>query len=145
MAPCFLCAYSVHPVAQNVCTLINENIHMIQPTVLALQCSELLARDLRTNSDTQHITEGFSHADVVAHMQSHMTHANVVLSGTVRELVEIKTKLCDSLYSVDEDGCKTIDMERVRHVIAISKQLASMYKSCESGKLLFNKSRSETL
>eukprot|EP00961_Rhodomonas_salina_P297159 3936992-Rhodomonas_salina.1 len=137
---CWMCIYSTDEVAQNVTSLIVENIHNMSVEVIAKQCSLLIQQEARKQYGPDTVLEGSSTAHITKHISSHMLHANVTLALAVHSLLELNTQLRKQIYTVDENtGDSVIDVAQLKNYLLTTNQITSIYKLGDANKLLFSK------
>ena len=142
--PCWLCVYNTDEVAQKVCALIAEHVPGMSVETVAAQASLLIAEEARRKYGAGAELQGHEPADVRRHITEHMLHANVTLACTLRQLLELAEQLRRQIHTVDEEtGQRVIDAAQMKNYLALTNQIAAIYKLGDGAKLLFAR-RSET-
>jgi hypothetical protein len=138
MVCCWLCTYSSSAVAQRVTAAIVENASVMALETIAEQASQSIVDDVRTEFGEAGDLAGSAPADVRRHVARHMLQANVALAVTLRGLLEVAEQLRGQIHTVDEEtGQQIVDAAQVRNYLAVTAQVAGLYKLGDGARLLF--------
>lgn len=141
---CWLCSYSGSEVAQSVSATICDNSQGMCIEAMASQASALIREEVTNRYGPDANLEGTSPAAVQRHIKQHMLHANVALAVTLRGLLELSDELRRQIHTVDEEtGQRIIDVAQVKNYLALTNQVAGLYKLGDGSKLLFSRSGAE--
>lgn len=138
---CWLCVYATDEIAQEVNTLIAENAHCMGVETLAGQAELVISEGVRKKygEAAAAALQGHTARHVARHVRGHMLHASVVLGNTLRGLVELGDQLRQQIHTVDEEtGQRVIDATQVKNYLAVTNQVANLYKLGQSERLLFS-------
>jgi hypothetical protein len=135
---CWLCTFSSDEIAQTVSAMIVENAHMMSVETIAEQASAQIEEAVQTRYGEAGDLAGSSPAHVRRHVRNHVLHANVALAVTLRGLLEVSDQLRRQIRTVDEESGQTIiDAAQVSNYLAVTAQVAGLYKLGDGARLLF--------
>ncbi len=135
---CWLCTFSSDEVARAASALIVENAHEMSVETLAEQASAHIVEGVRERYGEAGDLAGSSPAHVRRHVRHHVLHANVALAVTLRGLLEVGETLRRQIHTVDEEtGQHIVDAAQVRNYLAVTAQVAGLYKLGDGARLLF--------
>lgn len=134
---CWMCTYSTDEIAQQVTTLIVENIHAMTIPTIAQQACCIITSETKSKYGID-MPQDVLQAEVQRHIKEHMLHANVTLAVTIQGLLELKQILRQRLQYVDEESGETvIDSSNIKNYLAVTNQIIGVYKTGDHNKLLF--------
>ncbi len=139
---CWLCIYATDTASHTVNALINEHIHCMSLDTIAHQCSLIIEQDIqRRNPCNAAEVQGYAADDIRRHITEHMLNPHVTLALTLRNLVDLNEKLRQNVFSHDpETDATVLDQSSLKHYLAVTAQIASIYKIGEAGRMLFARS-----
>lgn len=137
-ACCWLCTFSSSQIAQRVTAEIVENAHSMSLETIAEQASLKIVEDVRAEYGESESLAGSAPAEVRRHITRHMLQANVALAVALRGLLDVSEQLRLQIHTVDEEtGQHIIDAAQVRNYLAVTAQVAALYKLGDGARLLF--------
>jgi len=126
---CWLCEYSMDPLAQQISKYMIENAGAMGPTQMAICIHEKL---VQTDPDA----EGIGLDDILEHINSHTLNPSVRISTMMRNLLDLSDKLSTMLI-VREGSQIMVEKQNVSIYLKVVNEIMQMYKTSEPNKLLF--------
>lgn len=126
---CWLCEYSMDPLAQQINKYMIENAGTMGPTQMAICIHEKL---VQTDPDA----EGIGLDDVLEHINNHTLNPSVRMSIMLRTLLDLSEKLSTML--IVRDGTQySVENKNVSTYLKVVNEINQMYRTGEPTKLLF--------
>jgi hypothetical protein len=135
---CWLCQFATDTIACNVSALISDNIHTMSLDVIAEQCSSIIAQESANREVSEENAGGYDVDSVKEHILRHMLDANVTLANTLRQLLALNHTLHRQMIKSSTDE-GMIDSKQIRDYLAVTNQLACIYRIGEGNRLLFSR------
>lgn len=129
MLRCWLCEYSMDPLAQQITKYMIENAGVMGPTQMAICIHEKL---VVMDPDA----DGIGLDEVSEHINSHTLNPSVRMSIMMRNLLDLQDKL--STVLVAKEGSEfRVESKNVSTYLKVVNEIMQMYKVGEPNKLLF--------
>jgi len=126
---CWLCEYSMDPLAQQISKYIIENASTMGPTQMAICIHEKLVQ-------TDPEADGIGLDDVMEHLNSHTLHPSIRIATMMRTLLDLSEKLSTMLI-VKDGNTFSVENKNVSTYLKVVNEVMQMYRTGEPTKLLF--------
>lgn len=129
--PCFLCRYSSHPIAMNMSQFIEENIGAMHHDVISNEVEAFLATRSSERMESDEMGMAMSAHDVREHILTHMLNPVVRTGVTLRNLVELESKMKGDLYKTDAQTgqCMGLDPKMIDSYLRLQTLMMNLHRS----------------
>ena len=128
---CWLCEYNKEPDAVKLSKFLTDNAAFMGVEQLAQSIHERL-------QEIDEGAEGIDFQSVLEHINTHVLAPSVRVSNILRSLLELASKLENTLMVTGEDDVTVVDGKNVAVYLKVVNEIMQLYKTGEHNKLMFS-------